>query len=83
MFFWQIVCNFFALRPTFRKSAIEFEELERMHKDTKKNLSDLLIFCQPSFRFCCRARMGMSSGAGTSFWAVVARRMSADGTMMV
>ena len=37
----------------------------------------------PSFFFCCRATMGISREAGSSFCAVVHARIKAEGTMMV
>ena len=43
----------------------------------------VLFVFYPSFFFCCRATMGISSGVGTSFCTDVHSRMKADGTMMV
>ena len=37
----------------------------------------------PSFFFCCRATMGISREAGSSFCAVVHARIKAEGTMIV
>ena len=53
-----------------------------MQKTGLQNCSPV-FFYHPSFFFCCRATMGISSGVGRSFCTPVHSRMKADGTMTV